>query len=180
MQSPNHNGSIILLNGASSAGKTTLCKKIRDIIPAPFIHFSLDFIMFDADALPKNRSEPDLGITWKQMRPNVFEGFYRCLPALLSAGNNLLVDIIIETENQKQRLLDLLKGYDAFFVGVQCGLDVLQEREKLRGDRRLGDAELDFKTVHTFLNYDFEVDSEEAPELNAQKIVEAWLERREG
>jgi chloramphenicol 3-O phosphotransferase len=114
MELSNVKGNLILLNGASSAGKTTLCKHIRDIIPAPFLHFSLDFIMFDADVLPKKRNIPELGITWKQMRPNVFEGFYRCLPALLSAGNNLLVDVIIEDENQKNRLLNLLATYDVF------------------------------------------------------------------
>lgn len=177
MQSLNNNGSIILLNGASSAGKTTLCKNVRDIIPAPFIHFSLDFIMFDADVLPKNRNVPELGITWKQMRPNIFEGFYRCLPALLSAGNNLLVDVIIENENQKERLLDLLTDYDAFFVGVHCSLKVLQEREIMRRDRRIGDAEQDFKTVHTFLTYDLEINSEESSEMNSRRIVEAWLKR---
>lgn len=177
MQSINHKGNIILLNGASSAGKTTLCKHIRDIIPAPFIHFSLDFIMFDADVLPKKRNVPELGITWKQMRPNIFEGFYRCLPAFLSAGNNLLVDIIIENENQKERLLELLSTYDAFFVGVHCSLEVLWEREKTRGDRRVGDAEQDFKTVHSFLNYDLEINSEAAAEVNSQIVVEAWLKR---
>lgn len=178
MDALNHDGSIILLNGASSAGKTTLCKNIRDVIPAPFIHFSLDFIMFDADVLPKNRNVPELGITWKQMRPKIFEGFYRCLPAFLSAGNNLLVDIIIEDENQKKRLLELLSPYDAFYEGVHCGLEVLQEREKLRGDRRVGDAEQDFKTVHSFLKYDMEVNSEESAEINSRKIVEAWLKRK--
>lgn len=177
MQSLDHKGSIILFNGASSAGKTTLCKYIRDIIPAPFIHFSLDFIMFDADVLPKKRNVPELGITWKQMRPNIFEGFYRCLPALLSAGNNLLVDIIIENENQKERLTELLTGYDAFFVGVHCSLEILKERENLRGDRRIGDAEQDFKTVHSFLNYDLEINSEEAATINSHRVVEAWLKR---
>ena len=111
------------------------------------------------------------------MRPNIFEGFYRCLPALLSAGNNLLVDVIIENENQKERLLDLLTDYDAFFVGVHCSLKVLQEREIMRRDRRIGDAEQDFKTVHTFLTYDLEINSEESSEMNSRRIVEAWLKR---
>lgn len=173
----NVRGSLILLNGASSAGKTTLCKHIRNIVPAPFLHFSLDFIMFDADVLPRKRNVPELGITWKQMRPNVFEGFYRCLPALLSAGNNLLVDVIIEDENQRNRLLSLLATYDVFFVGVHCSLETLIQREMLRGDRRTGDAELDLKTVHAFLSYDLEINSEAPAEVNASKVVEAWLIR---
>ncbi len=85
--------SLILLNGPSSAGKTTLCKAIREQIPAPFLHYSLDFFMFDADVLPKRR-DPSLGITWPQMRPQVIEGFYQSVKALLQAGNNLVTDLI--------------------------------------------------------------------------------------
>lgn len=50
--------------------------------------------------------------------------------------------------------------------------------KKLRGDRRVGDAEQDFKTVHSFLKYDMEVNSEESAEINSRKIVEAWLKRK--
>jgi chloramphenicol 3-O phosphotransferase len=170
------NSSLILLNGASSAGKTTLCKAVREHIPAPFLHFSLDFFMFDADVLPKRR-DPELGISWGAIKPKLFDGFYRCLPALLSAGNNLVVDMIIENDWQKGRLLEELHGFDVFLVGVHCPLPELERREQLRGDRRTGDAATDFLTVHSFLPYDFTVDSSLAAAENADKIVKAWQER---
>jgi chloramphenicol 3-O phosphotransferase len=169
-------GCLILLNGASSAGKTTLCKAIRESIDAPFLHFSLDFFMFDADVLPKRR-DLRYGITWAEMRPKVFEGFDRCLAALLEAGNNLVVDYIIESDAQKTRLLELLHSFDVFFVGVHCPLPELERREQARGDRRVGDAAKDFLTVHSFLPYDFEVDSCISAQENAFKIVHAWQQR---
>jgi chloramphenicol 3-O phosphotransferase len=172
------NSSLILLNGASSAGKTTLCKAVREHIPAPFLHFSLDFFMFEADVLPKRR-DPDLGISWATIKPKLFDGFYRCLPALLQAGNNLVVDVIIENDWQKMRLLEALHGFDVFFVGVHCPLPELERRERLRGDRTTGDAAQDFLTVHTFLPYDFTVDSSLAAQENAKKIVTAWQKRKQ-
>lgn len=70
--------SLILINGASSAGKTTLCRAVRDAMPAPFLHFSLDFFMFGANVLPRT---PEGKIRdWPHLRPHVFQGFNRCLP----------------------------------------------------------------------------------------------------
>ena len=37
-------------------------------------------------------------IDWSAMRPAVFDGFHRCLPVLAEAGNNLIVEHIIENE----------------------------------------------------------------------------------
>jgi hypothetical protein len=38
------------------------------------------------------------------MRTQVFDGYYRCLPAFARAGNNLIVDLIVEKAEQKRRL----------------------------------------------------------------------------
>jgi chloramphenicol 3-O-phosphotransferase len=46
---------IILLNGASSAGKSTLAQALQDQIEFPFLQFSLDFMMFNSKVLPKRR-----------------------------------------------------------------------------------------------------------------------------
>ena len=164
-------GSLILVNGASSAGKTTLCRAVRDALPRPFLHFSLDFFMFDANVLPRT---PEGKIRdWPQLRPQVFQGFHRCLPALLNAGNNLVVDYIIETPGMWAEFREFLSGYDVWLVGVHCPVDELERREQARADRRVGDAE----TVHTFTNYDLELECMEPLEHNVQKVIQAWEKR---
>lgn len=114
--------------------------------------------------------------------PKLFEGYFRCLPALLGAGNNLVVDFVVETGEQLTRLVQLLAPFDVFFVGVHCPLPELERRERARGDRargdrRIGDTRRDYETVHTFSAYDFEVDSTEPPERNAEAIIAAWKVR---
>lgn len=169
-------GQLILVNGASSAGKTTLCRALRDALPAPFLHFSLDFFMFDADVLPRT---PEGKIKdWPTLRPNVFEGFNRCLPALLDAGNNLVVDYIIETPQMWAQFTEFLRGYDVFLVGVHCPVEELERREQARGDRRGGDARRDAATVHTFTAYDLELDCQTLLEQNVARVVEAWQARQ--
>jgi chloramphenicol 3-O phosphotransferase len=108
------------------------------------------------------------------MRTRVFDGYYRCLPAFARAGNNLIVDLIVETAEQKRRLDEELDGLDVFYVGLRCPLPELERRERARGDRRVCDARRDLKFVHTFGPYDFEVDSSLSPESNAEQIIAAW------
>lgn len=170
-------GKIILLNGPSSSGKSTLCKAIQAQIDQPFLQFSLDFFMFKTEVLPRRWDEKG-EFSWKALRPQVFEGFYNCLPALARAGNNLIVEQITETQNQLHMLVERLEGFEVFYVGVHCPLPELIRREQLRGDRGTGDAKRDFETVHSFSNYDFEVDSMLPASENADRIIAAWKSRQ--
>lgn len=168
-------GSLILINGASSAGKSTLCRALQGALPVPFLHFSLDFFMFGSDVLPRT---PDGRIRdWPTIRPQVFGGFNRCLPALLGAGNNLVVDYITETPAMWQEFCGLLRGCDVFLVGLHCPVEELERREAARGDRRPGDARRDAATVHTFTGYDLELDCQTPLAQNVQHVISAWQAR---
>jgi chloramphenicol 3-O phosphotransferase len=169
-------GKIILLNGASSAGKSTLCRALQAQLEQPFLQFSLDFFMFQSEVLPKRRDSSG-AFSWAVMRPKLFEGYFNCLSALARSGNNLVLDYIVEEKPQLERLVTLLEGLDVFFVGVHCPLPELERRERERGDRRIGDARRDLETVHTFSGYDFEVDSSRDVEANASAIIAAWTAR---
>lgn len=172
-------GKIIVLNGASSAGKSTPARAVQAEIDEPFLCFSLDFFFFRDEVLPRRFSEGG-AFAWEQMRPQIFEGYFRCLPALLSAGNNLVVDYIIESQQQWDRLSELLRPFDLFLVGVHCPLEELERRERARGDRRAGDAARDLLSVHTFTSYDLEVDSRQPVAENAHQIVQGWRTRSRG
>ena len=169
-------GKIILLNGASGAGKSTLCQAIQAQIDEPFLQFSLDFLMFSTAVLPKRR-DPSGPFTWAAMRPKLFQGYFNCLPALANAGNNLVLDYVLENKTQLEQLVQALKGLDVFFIGVHCPLVELERREQARKDRRIGDARRDFEIVHSFGSYDFEVDSTRPAETNANAIIAAWHQR---
>jgi len=166
-------GKIILLNGASSAGKSTLCEALQKELDEPFLNFSLDFFMFNSGVLPRRREAEGL-FSWPVMRAKLFNGYFNCLAGLATAGNNLLVDYIIESEDQLQYLTLKLACFDVFLVGVHCPIEELERRELARGDRSPGDAKRDLETVHTFTSYDFEVDSCQSPGRNAREIISAW------
>lgn len=169
-------GKIILLNGASSSGKSTLAQALQARLDEPFWHFSIDHLVAGG-VLP--RPYVDRGAYREgDLRSRFFDGFHRCLPALAGAGNNLVVEHIVEREDWLPRLLRLLGDLDVYFVGVHCPLPELERRERARGDRRAGEARADFATVHAWCSYDFEVDATGPPERNAETLVAAWKARQ--
>ncbi len=169
-------GKIIILNGPSSSGKTTLALALQKRFDLPFIRFSFDLFL-DHQAFPLEQIRNGI-FSWESMRPSVFRGIHQCLPALATAGNNILFDHIIETKTWLYDLVSLVSELDVFFVGLHCSLPELERRELQRGNRRTGEARMDFETVHSITSYDLELNSENLLEDNVTLLIQAWRERK--
>jgi len=170
-------GQIILLNGASSSGKSLIARELQTRLTAPFLHLSIDHLR-DSGALPLERFRSG-EFAWAEHREQFFIGFERAAAAFARAGNDLIVEYIVETEAWMDRLEGVLGGLEVFFVGVHCPLEELERREAARGDRPLGGARRDFGAVHGHCAYDFEVDATLPPAVNASRIIEALAARGE-
>lgn len=170
-------GKIILLNGASSSGKSSIARVVQQKTEEPFWRISCDHLR-DAGALPLARFR-SAEFDWPQYRERFFIGYERSLAAYAETGNNLIIDYIVETEAVMRRIVYVFREFDVFFVGVHCDVLELERREIARGDRKVGDARRDFDTIHRHARYDLEVDStNDEPQSNADKIVAAWISRR--
>lgn len=110
---PRGPGRIILLNGASSSGKSSLARALQAAMPEPFLHVSSDQLV---GMLPQRTGDGGPFDWWHQVRPRFFAGFHRCLPALAAAGNDLIVEHIIEFRSWRVELAALLAGLDVFLV----------------------------------------------------------------
>lgn len=168
-------GKIILLNGASSSGKSSLARAVQARIEEPFWHISIDHLR-DSGVLPTARIRSG-EFQWASMRDAFFEGFEQSLPAYVRCGNNLIVEHIMESRAWLLRLAHLLANEDVFFVGLHCDLAELERREIARGDRRIGDARRDVHQIHSYCRYDAELDSAAPPEDNADRLIAAWHSR---
>jgi chloramphenicol 3-O phosphotransferase len=175
MQNPN----VILLNGASSAGKTTLGRALQRALDSPYFYFSSDQLV-EAHILPEvDRTAQTGERAWRTIRPRFFDGFHRCIAALAGAGNLLIVEHVLEFQAWLDDCVRLLAPFDVFFVGVHCPLEELERRERVRGNRTLGEGRSHLLDgVHTWGVYDLEIDTSlRSPEASAEVIKAALVSR---
>jgi chloramphenicol 3-O phosphotransferase len=171
---------VILLNGASSSGKTTLARALQRKLEEPFLYFSSDQLVA-AGVLPEvDRSATSGPRAWCNLRPRFFDGFHRAIAALAAAGNSLIVEHVIEFRSWYDDLLVLLADCDVFYVGVECPLPELERRERARGDRFIGEGRSHLEDgVHTWGPYDRRIDTSlRTVEENADDIQRAFQERK--
>jgi len=170
-------GRIILIDGPSSAGKSTLARAVQERLDAPFWHYSIDHLR-EAGILPMPRIRSG-EFPWPDQRPAFFEGFHRSVAAFAAGGNDLIVEHIVECEAWMARLVELLASLDVFFVALTCPLAELERRERARGDRRIGEARQDHERVLSFGQYDLSLDSTRPAGDNAAALIAAWRARSE-
>ncbi len=77
-----------------------------------------------------------------------------------AAGNDLIVEHIIEFRAWRTDLARLLDGLDVFLIGVHCDLAEIDRRERARGDRRIGEGRAHVETdlIHSLGPYDLDID----------------------
>jgi chloramphenicol 3-O phosphotransferase len=156
-----------------------LAKALRQALEEPFLHVSSDHLVAGG-MLPDRREAAGPFAWWDQVRPRFFAGFHRCLPALAAAGNDLVVEHVIEFAGWRCDLARLLAGLDVFLVGVHCNLAEIDRRERARGDRRLGEGRthVEIDLIHAFGPYDIEVDTTEGVDgALVDTILTAWRVR---
>ena len=165
-----HDVEILIFNGASSAGKTTLCKAVQSLMPQPYMHFEEDRVVFDTYAERFLVGEQAAQIFTKTML-----GYYRSLAAFLSAGHCVLADTGFYRRDLVAACLRELQPYRVWLIGVHCRLDELEHREQQRVDRQPGLAREQYQTIHAHMRYDIEVDtSEQSVQDCATHIVREW------
>ncbi len=184
---------IILLNGSSSSGKTTLAQKLQQLLPEPWQHIALDqfrdglpgrYRGFNSPAgspgasglniVPTRRDDEMLTeIRFGEHGRTMLSGMRRAIAAFAEAGNNVIIDDLLFEPDYLHDYADVLADIDTWFIGVRCSLEVVNQRENQRAGRFPGTAESHFHEVHAHgLDYDLEVDtSTNAPRACAEAII---------
>jgi chloramphenicol 3-O phosphotransferase len=168
---------VIFLHGASSSGKSTLARALQAKLEQPFWHYSIDHLR-DSGVLPSARIANG-EFSWRQMRAGFFDGFHRSVAAFADAGNNIILEHILDTPGWREQLARLLAPHDVLFVGLHVSVDELNRREKARGNRPPGSAEADYHSIHRGLKYDLEVRTDADLEANVAAILAAWAGPRD-
>jgi chloramphenicol 3-O phosphotransferase len=167
------NGRIIFLNGTSSSGKTTLANALREALEDPFCYYASDQLADAGFRTVKRRirHNPASG-----ERGRFFDGFHRSIAAFAQAGNDVIVEHIIEEQSWADQLKNLFIDVDVFWIGVHAPIEEVERRERERGNRQIGEARYHLKT-HDFCKYDLDVDTSEPAGQLVERIIAAWSHR---
>jgi chloramphenicol 3-O phosphotransferase len=169
-------GTIIFLNGTSSSGKTSIVRALQHTFAEPYLEVGLDkFIwMLPGRYLERPLWDDVLGLATRagETGHSLVAGMHRAIEALSRAGIHVLADHVLVEAAWWQDITLRFCDLPAFLVGVRCPLAVVEEREKARRNRTLGQARAQFEVVHGAGIYDVEVDTSRlTPEECAAQIV---------
>ena len=170
---------VIVLNGGSSSGKTTIARSLQALLPDPWLSISIDTLV---DALPPDLDGGGEGVSYGDDGVVELGDAFRRLESAWMAGvvataragaRIVFDDVFLEASESQERLRGHLRGLDVVWVGVRCAPEVATARERDRGDRSTGMAAHQAESVHRGVTYDLEVDSGRTSAVEcARRIVE--------
>jgi len=173
---------IVVLNSVGSAGKGSLAKALQTITAEPFLYVTMDSFM---EMLPEayqdhpdsfiyetvdDDGKPSAVITTGPVGARTLRGMRHAVGALAAQGNNVIVDDVM-LGGERAEYAAILSGFEVHWVGVFAPLDVLEARERQRGDRLIGLARWQFNRVHKDMRYDLEIDTSTATPLACARLI---------
>lgn len=201
---PNHKNSphpiIIILNGCSASGKTTVQKLLQAkmtemtitvgidtffdaLLPTPDLtHFAetkiLEQYTNDHELIRSVKHIYDeqgnltIPLTIGPAGNRVIHGMHHAIAAYARAGNNVIVDYILYDPAWITYLQEALEGYTVYMIAFKLPLEAIEMREKKRATSPVGHARSHYQTVHQGMHYDLEItDPNTSPEIITDMIL---------
>jgi chloramphenicol 3-O phosphotransferase len=181
---------IILLNGTSSSGKTTVAKKLQERYEEVLLLYGIDSLVQTAfpekcDYAPYD--EQTIRATFREVdgQPHTtLEIMLYTIPVYRTAvefcrrlselGYDLIVDEVLFDTRRITQYFAILSGETVYFIGIKPEKEVVVRREHERGDRMPGLAAGLYDEVYNPLfSYDLTLDTGIlTPEESADRILD--------
>jgi chloramphenicol 3-O phosphotransferase len=181
---------VIILNGTSSVGKTTLAKAFQQHSKECYYYLSMDNIhtmLPDKYLIYRNHKEfnsnlpllteenkkgfyfeNDKKIKLGDYAININNDFIDLIYFFCEKKRNVIVDAIIYGDKLRE-IKEHLSDYNVYIFKLQCEINILREREKQRGNRVIGSAEYGEQFVDKY--YDYIIDNENSVD-SVDKIID--------
>jgi chloramphenicol 3-O phosphotransferase len=175
---------VVILNGGSSSGKTTIAKCLQNSLPTPWLRFSIDDLI---DAMPDAMLKEDSGIKFGSdgsVSPGtgfrtLESAWMHGIAEIVRRGIPVIIDdVFIGGIDARNRWKAALEGLTVLWVGVFCDPAVASARESKRADRIAGMAVSQATSVHAGMNYDIRVDTTQTSPDDCARIVTQIINHR--
>lgn len=159
---------VILLNGPSSSGKSTMSAALQRIAEKRGYGKTDAVSIDDFVRVPQTDRiyEDDVWEISAELNGAVFR--------TLMSSDTVTVDHVMTSPRIYEGFMDAVKGCRVFRVLVRCDSDELERRENARGDRRKGTAADSMEFLYPADGYDLTVDTTfRTPQECAAEILDA-------
>ena len=161
---------LVLLNGPSSAGKSTVAGELRRSLRLR----GADPAVVSIDDYMKVPMGEEI---WEDDVFEIMPDMCRDVAAFLREGRWVVVDHVITSARIYEALLGAAAGFPVLTVLVTCSPEVLRKRELERGNRFAGSAETSLRYLYPKEGYRLRIDTGKmSPAASADKIMGILLE----
>jgi chloramphenicol 3-O phosphotransferase len=177
---------VIVINGGSSSGKSTIARQLQELLAEPWVTLSVDDLVaalspsLVGDRAPRPGRAPLLRLEsdgtvvveagWRPVESAWYEG----LASMARAGLGVILDeVLLDGGTGQQRVAAAFDGLSLLWVGVRCDPAVAAAREAARGDRIAGMAAAQAVAVHDGMRYDVVVDTTTATAEDCARAISA-------
>ena len=181
---------VIILNGSSSSGKSSIAKQLQSCLSNNYLHLGIDTFITMMPKRCNTLSEPDKvsdGFYWETENYNeehilrirsgdygklVNKAYQSTVKHLVNIGLRVIVDDVMNGEHEQKEWVKILGESSYLFVGVTCNESELIRREKSRKNRINNSAIEQANRVHKGVLYELTVSTSEMSSNNcAQQIA---------
>jgi chloramphenicol 3-O phosphotransferase len=176
--SPASAAQVIVLNGTSSSGKTTLAKAMQASWASPLLHVQLDAF--------RDMEPPGYWHEWEKLDESLVDSMVCALCSAMYAavreyakhGQGVVLDTVLNNRHARRLLVEHLADLPVYLVGVHCDPSELTRREAARGNREIGLAARQVEWIHKPMHYDFQVETTAREPEEAAAEISRWFAGR--
>jgi chloramphenicol 3-O phosphotransferase len=193
-------GQVVVLNGTSSSGKTSIANAFQELrsqagdlwlviglddflakLPGRWVEVGAWVGSLAEDGVRLEREGDQANFHIGEHARRLMHAYRRTVREIARAGINVVVDEVALQEDEWHDWCAALDGLDAAWIAVRCDVDVASQREAARGDRAPGLVRGQADVVHQFPDYDLELDTTKQPvDLVARQLEEFVVNLRRG
>ena len=146
-------GKVVYLNGLTSTGKTSICKELS--AREKYTYFVLGFDLFE-------ETIPEWSYTDERYAKAIV-AMYHAARSFSEQGQDVIIDGLIMKlpglENHYELIKQIFIGCPLKIINISCSMEILQQRNIARGDRRENQSLEQSKIVEENIDFCFQIDS---------------------
>lgn len=165
-------GRLVVLNGPSSAGKSSIARALQRELAEPWLHVTLDgFRSMEPPGYFARGHEAE----WPLRLASLCRAMHAAVHQQLAHGQNVLLDHVLTDAAWHYLFEDFER--DVALIGMNCSVEELDRRERERGDRPVGLARSQ-AAMHRGREHDLTIDTTHAGPTVCAGSIARWLSER--